>query len=521
MRATWKAQKPDNRISAGASVPPPTGGWDAVSPLAAMPADRAVVLDNFIPRPGYIEVRGGYAEHATGLGAAVETLMTWNGPGQSLMFGAAGDTIYDVTNPGAAVATTVTAQSNARFQHVNFTNSSGLHFLLAANGVDAMWSWNGTAWSQPTITGISSSDIIQPWGHKKRLWFVLSGSTKVAYLPVEAIAGAAVTFELGSLMARGGYVMAMTTWTVNTAQTIDDYAVFVTSRGQVIVYQGTDPANASTWSLVGVYDIGTPIGRRCLTRLGGDVAIICIDGILPLSQVLNTDRVAADRISITAVITNAMNQAATQYSANFGWQFTPYPRGTLVILNIPVAESVSSMQFAMNTLTGAWCRFLGINAICWEILEDRIFFGAPDGTVYEWDIGSSDNGTSITAESQSAFNYFETPGYQKMYKMVQPLITSDGTVTPGLGLNVDFKQGAQISAPTVAQQAQALWDTALWDVAMWPNEYLQTANWTTVWGVGQCASIVTKVTTGETSGTNRVLLQVNGWNIVMEKGSFL
>jgi hypothetical protein len=43
----------------------------------------------------------------------------------------------------------------------------------------------------------------------------------------------------------------------------DDYAAFITSEGQVAVYSGADPASSTTWSLVGVFDIGAPIGRRC------------------------------------------------------------------------------------------------------------------------------------------------------------------------------------------------------------------------------------------------------------------
>ena len=51
------------------SVPAPVGGWDTLSPIAAMPPDHAVLLDNWIPRPGYCEVRRGTQSFATGLGS--------------------------------------------------------------------------------------------------------------------------------------------------------------------------------------------------------------------------------------------------------------------------------------------------------------------------------------------------------------------------------------------------------------------------------------------------------------------
>src|SRR5882762_8651784 len=57
-------------------IPAPTDGWDAISPLAEMDPKRAVILDNWVPRPGYVELRGGYAPYSSTLGTSeVETLM--------------------------------------------------------------------------------------------------------------------------------------------------------------------------------------------------------------------------------------------------------------------------------------------------------------------------------------------------------------------------------------------------------------------------------------------------------------
>ena len=57
------------QVADGASTPAPTGGWDAVSALANMDEDRAIVLDNWFPRPDSVEVRRGYKNHATGMGS--------------------------------------------------------------------------------------------------------------------------------------------------------------------------------------------------------------------------------------------------------------------------------------------------------------------------------------------------------------------------------------------------------------------------------------------------------------------
>jgi hypothetical protein len=56
------------------SIPASIKGWDQISSLANMEPDRAVQLDNWIPRPGYLEIRRGSRSWATGVGSgAVET----------------------------------------------------------------------------------------------------------------------------------------------------------------------------------------------------------------------------------------------------------------------------------------------------------------------------------------------------------------------------------------------------------------------------------------------------------------
>lgn len=509
------------------SIPASIKGWDQISSLAEMEADHAVQLDNFIPRPGYLEVRRGSQVWATGIGTGstpVDTVMAYNSPNVtfSKLFAAGGGTIYDVTAGGAAVATTITGQSNSRYQYVNFTNAATTSWLVAANGLNTPVVYDGSSWTAMTLTGVSTSDIIQPAAWKGRLWFVISNSTKVGYLPVGSISGAVTTFDLGPFMNRGGYVQAISTWTQDSKQTVNEYIAFITSRGQVIVYEGTDPATAATFSLVGLYDIGAPIGRRCFLRISGNLWIVCVDGILPMSEMLTLDRAAAAKVAPTTMIQNAMMTSARLYSGNFGWQFIEYAKGQLAILNIPQVENNTSVQYVMNTLTGAWCQFTGMNANCWEILNDVPYFGDSNGRVFKWDVGSGDGINPITATVQTAFNYFESRGHLKRWTMVRPILTTDGSVNPGVGLNIDFGTGAPVSIPSVASTGGALWDVALWDQAIWPINSSLVANWTTVEGIGQCASIITRVTTVDNGSANGVVLQLNGWDLIAEpaKGFF-
>lgn len=91
----------------GVSIPAPTEGWDAITPLAVMPATRAVSLDNMFPQPGYIEIRKGHRLHNTlaPVVEPVETLMGYSAldPADDKLFAAADTAIYDVTDRKSVV----------------------------------------------------------------------------------------------------------------------------------------------------------------------------------------------------------------------------------------------------------------------------------------------------------------------------------------------------------------------------------------------------------------------------------
>lgn len=507
-----------SRVAVGKSIPAPVEGWDAVSPLSSMKPERAIVLDNYFPQPGYVEIRKGYTAWTTAIGAhPVESLMVYNGvtAASNKMFAVCNGTFYDVTSSGAASATTVTGTTSNRWRYVNYTTSANVAYLWACSGFDSPKHWNGSVWATPAITVVTPSDIINVNVFKKRIWGCLANSLDACYLPLDSVAGAATKFPLGSVFNRGGYLVAMATWTFDGGLGPDDYAVFITSRGQVAIYSGTDPA--SDFLLKGVFNLGTPIGYKCFTKVGADVALISIDGVLPLSKALAVDQAAAATIAITQRINNAMNTAAKNYGSNFGWELLSYPRGTMAILNVPIAESVTQYQYVMNTLTGAWCRFTGWNFNCFAVFNDLLYAGGNDGTVKKCDYGAIDGSTTIDAQGQTAYNYFNDRGFQKRLVEMQPLITTDSDVVPSLGISTDYRDNATIGTPTAASTSSALYDSALYDTDLYASEGRASADWTTVSGLGQCASVHFRTST---SSTGQVIVQLNGFNIVYERGEF-
>jgi hypothetical protein len=537
--ATTRAGKARARLTRTVPVPAPVEGWDASSALASMKPLRAVELLNWFPQPGWLEVRKGFRYHSWGMGAAtpVESLMVWQGPGGSKLFAAAGDTIYDVTS-NAVASSAVTSLSNARFQHTMMRTSAGA-FLWVCNGEDAARHYNGTTWASPSLTGVAADDIVSVCLHKKRLWFVINDSTSAYYLATDAVAGAATEFPLGANFSRGGYLLAMATWTRDGGSGADDYAVFISSRGQVAVYQGTDPSSASTWGLVGVFDVPTPIGRRCFTRYGGDLLLLTLEGLFPLSQLLSVDQSQAERVAITERISSAFNDAAASYGSLWGWEACVFAAGTRLFVNIPTSENATAKQYVMNTLTGAWCEYDNHHANCWAVYNDQIYFGGMDGRVYRANTGRADVATAITAVGQTAYQAHGTANV-KRFSLLKPLVTATGTNRPALGISLDFSETETLSSPPASQSGtQARWDSATWDVSTWESTVAEVNDWANVVGIGAFGSIKFRAQTGVqvggsawgvsawgsgawgSDGTSDETMRINGFLVTYEPGGVI
>lgn len=511
------------------SITAPDEGWDAVSPLTDMGERRAIQLQNWTARPGYVEVRRGNFAFATAGAAVVESLMVYRATIER-MFGASGTDIYNVTAGGAG-ASVVSGMTNARWQCVNFSTTAG-QFLVLVNGADVPRQYTGATdtWAASTISGagLSPATLIDVMSHKKRLYFIEVNSLHIWYLPVGAVTGVSVLFDLGPIFTEGGTLFAMGTWTFDGGNGVDDYAVFITDQGQVAVYQGDDPSSASSWALVGVYAIGFPLSRRAILKTGGDLAVITSDGIVPLSVALRTDRTASERIALSARIQNEFAKAVTLYRSNYGWEGIAYPAGNLAIFNIPTVTGSTSVQFVVNVLTGAWSKWISANASCqpvtFALFNDVLYFGGPGGFVGRADYGSTDNGTPITADLKGAFHYFKRKNQVKHFNMVRPIFFVTGNIAPAVEINVDYQDTTPTAVPTViAPSALALWDVALWDTGVWGDSLVLRNDWTGASGIGICGALRMQVvvSAGTAVAAVNTVVQHIGADVIYEPGGYL
>ena len=431
------------------------------------------------------------------------------------MFAWSGAVAYDVSAAGAVGAAVLTSLTNACWQTVNATTSGG-NFLLAVNGTDKLRLYDGTNWttidgtSTPAITGVATTSLIHLNVHQNRVWYIEVGKLDAWYTDVGAITGALTKLPLGGVFHRGGYLMAMGTWTVDAGDGPDDRAVFVSSEGEAAVYQGTDPASAATWSLVGVYQIGKPIGRRCLIKLAGDLLILTTDGVVSAAQYLVTGRTNKS-VAVTDRIQTAMADAVGLYGNNFGWELSFFAEGSMLLLN--VAATVASEQFVMNTITRAWSRFTAWDAECFAVLNGELYYGLLGEVRKAW-TGTSDVGATIESDLVQAFNYFGSPAV-KHFKAAQPILGWDvNPVRIRMSMDTDFKVATPTSDITLPTSSSALiWDTGRWDVNTWGGAVEIQTNWYSLGAVGVAGSLHMQVSSAD------AIVEYSAAKILWEPGS--
>ena len=67
------------------------------------------------------------------------------------------------------------------------------------------------------------------------------------YLPLNSISGAASEFPIGNFLQKGGKIVAIIPWTIDSGHGSDDLFCILSSEGEIAVYSGTDPASLTTW----------------------------------------------------------------------------------------------------------------------------------------------------------------------------------------------------------------------------------------------------------------------------------
>lgn len=520
------------RTSQTYTITAPVRGLNGDDPISLMDPADGLVLDNVICRQGWVESRQGYADHAIGLSAGdVHTLIPYTPPsGVGKMFAGAGTSIYEVTASGAASLVSA-GHTGGAWSHTQVSNQAG-NFLIMVNGEAVAREFNGTTWSNWGISGVASDTLSHVAVWKRRVWAVQKNSFKAWYLAADAIAGAATSFNFSGIFKWGGHLLAILTWSIDGGDGMDDYMLAVTSMGEVAVYRGTDPA--SDMVLVGVYFIGTPIGRRFYAAIGPDLVLLTIEGVVSASKFISATNAKS---YLSEKIRNLIAPDLRSYGVLGGWEVIHLPSESLLLIQVPGVN----YQWVMNTQSGAWSKLLYGEARVWASLGGVVLAGAGQ-KVQRMFYGGTDPGeTPITWTIVPAFTYMKAPVTLKRMGLGRLAMESDGLPAIQQKCLTDFNLNLTHLAPTSGVPAQygSYWGQAVWGSSVWGVRSDQgtagstwgTAVWgTSRWGATQVAGYrpwqvlaglghsITQVIRGTSTGVVNRLLSID---YVYEKGGVM
>ena len=485
----------------------PVRGWVRNENLAASGPGGAYILDNWFPTQTDIELMGGSQKHATIGTDPVKSQFTYKSGSQEVFFAADDNGIFDVTSPADpdVAPSAEVAVTNGEFSTVQMATSGG-DFLLCVNGVDDLQRFDGTNWlaingsSTPSITGIATSSLIATWTYAKRVFFVEKQSRSAWYLGVDQIAGALTEFQLDGVLQNGGNLLFGATWSLDSGSGLDDKCVFVSDQGEIAIYSGTDPSDASAWFLEGVYRVGKPLGKNAFMQAGGDLLILTEDGIIPVSEAIRKDPAA---LALAAVTKNIEPEWKAQARARrtVPWQILKWTAFNRAIVALPVTGSADDAYcYVVNLETGAWCRRTGWNTRSVGLYDGYGYYGSNDGTIYKMEVTGADDGEAFTAVYVGSWDHLGQPGATKTVLAARSTFVRSTEMAPKISMSTNYQVNLPAPPSSIDNFTADVWDTAIWDTAVWDasgNLETQT-KWVSIGKTGFVHAPQVQVTSGTT-----------------------
>lgn len=522
-----RVRAPQGLLQRVENMLPPVLGLNTTGAVASMPPTDAVEMDNFISTDLGLAVREGWYEYATNIGGdatnQLRTVMPYNGaPGTSLsnpladsiLFAAIDKGIYNIEGGGDKTATApaiaLSATTNAGFMSfAQFTGDAG-QFLVACSETDGGFLYDGATWMKMTsiggpgpgfITGVDPSTFVQVCVWKKRLLFMTRESGKMWFLPVGAVGGVAQAFDFGPQLINGGAVVGLANWTQDDGAGVDDRLCIIGSGGDLVIYEGTDPSDATKFAAIGTWYIGTPpVGRRSFTTGGGNVYVLTTYGVIPVNQVVQggLDNLLTSDTQLLSQLRKLESQLNTDFATLLntpGWELLSIPTKAMLLIARPSVSVTENIQYGFQQHSLAWSRLLDIPLVTVSRRLNEIYGGTRDGRVIRVLDGFTDGrkldttgAMEVRARLTPAFTYFGAPGVQKAAQLIRCNFLATQPPAYAVRMNVDFSINSTSATAPAGAIVGSLWDLSFWDAAFWAGGVASFTEWRAVEGLGYALS---------------------------------
>lgn len=388
-------------------------------------------------------------------------------------------------------------------------NAAGDHFGIYCDEVNGyqLYTESTDSWAAGSLTVKAGSvgsftvdQLVFPIVFKNRLWFVQRDTPTAWYTDtVNAISGDCVPFRFGHKFRAGGYLVGLWSWTLDGGSGPDDYLVAVSSGGDVLVYQLTDPSTPTGILLKGAWYLGgIPKYRRIATDYGGDLLFLTKSGIVPLSRLVAGALQSETQIYQSAKIANLFNRIMVDKSSLHGWSIRMHPEDNAIVITYPTDSGQATKQFAQSQATKGWALYEDLPIYSSEVWGGKFYFGTVDGRVCVNDgyidariLADSSAYSDITFQVIPAFTNLGNGLNKQGQEAVTYWLVDGGSVPVNAEGRYDFDPSAA-DAPSAASVVSGGWDAGTWDGATWGGEFTSVQHRHGLSGSGRHMSVAIK-----------------------------
>lgn len=448
------------------AVPAPTGGVNTRDSRSDMDIRDAIVMENWIPESNGVRGRTGYTTFGTVASGNVETLIPYEYAAVKQLISFAGTVMYKTGTGGGAGTSIQTGLANARWQSAQLGQNR-----VFVNGADAPLNFDGTSVTVPVFSGDISTPTAATMNgahsFKNRMYLWDDDTSDFYYGATDAVAGAFTKFELGLVSTTGGNLLIIETLSRDAGDGMDDFIVFILTTGEVIMYQGSDPGDATNFSLIGKYFMPPPVSIRSAARFGGDIMCITRNDVVSVGNVIKAGggQEAGQGFNINpSKLSGGIQDDFNAFGTNYGFEMQLHGSAGWILINIPETTNTKYHQWVISTTTGSATKFTNWNAQVFAVFNNKLYFGQ-SLNIFQADSGTADNGADIPLRSQQAFTDFQD-GHKKNFTGYKLFVRSAGGLSVGASFAFDYGV-PPFPAVSSSLTSGTKWDSSKWDTSKW------------------------------------------------------
>jgi len=469
------------------TFPAPTRGIILNENETYMQPGAALIMDNWAPTMRGCKLRGGHELWAqlpetTPVISSFEYVSA-TGLGAYKMFACNASKIYDVS---AAPVLVKSGQTSGNHVASQFANQGGEWLIVVNDAGDPPLRYNGTDWEvlingyappagKPSTIDVDlvkypgakvdgGANLVYVCKYREHLFFIEKNSMNAWYLPINAVGGNLEMIPLSGAANRGGKLLFCAVWSIDAGDGADDKLVFCTDLGELLIFTGSNPADAANWRQEGRYEMSPPMGMNAHILVGGDLLIATIDGIMPTSGAINKDRAELELAAITRPIKSMWREEALAKRA-FPWTMCKWDEFGGMFVTWPGGKPGKQLCAVVNQATGAWCRFTGWDATCFMKMRGDLFFGTQTGQIMQADRTGYDNGRPYTAVLVGGWEVFQSPSQTATWRQARASFSARNgePFQPQLSACVDYV----ITLPPPPNAGPDTEPFDVWDQGVW------------------------------------------------------